>query len=87
MINSIALAIAGGAFHPAGATNFPEGYRNAYYFADDGAKFVARLDLGNEDAAYTFATLADAPVDLLFGADGALYVLTRSGVTRIFVPD
>ena len=83
----VGQAIAGGAFHPAGATNFPEAYRNAYYFADYGAKFVARLDLGNEDAAYSFATLADAPVDLLFGAEGALYVLTRSGVTRIFVPD
>ena len=32
------------------------------------------------------ASLSGQPVDLLVGIDGALYVLTRSGVTRISAP-
>ena len=46
---------------------------------------MARYDLAN-DAAYAFASLSGAPVDLLVGNDGALYVLTRTGVTRISAP-
>jgi glucose/arabinose dehydrogenase len=77
-------AIAGGAFYPAGGA-FPDGYRDQYYFADFIGKFVARLDLDpdNGNAGYAFARLADRPVDLLVGSDGAVYVLTRSGITRI----
>jgi len=78
------FAIAGGAFYPA-AGPFPDGYRGQYYFADFVSRFVARLDVAN-DAAYAFASLSGAPVDLLVGNDGALYVLTRSGVTRISAP-
>ena len=47
---------------------------------------TARIDLANDNAAYAFASLSDQPVDLLVGSDGALYVLTRSGVTRISAP-
>ena len=78
------FAIAGGAFYPASGP-FPVGWRDQYYFADFVSQFVARYDLAN-DAAYAFATLSAAPVDLLVGTDGALYVLTRSNVTRISAP-
>ena len=79
------FAIAGGAFYPA-AGPFPDGYRDQYYFADFVSRFVGRIDLANGNAAYAFATLSGQPVDLLAGADGAIYVLTRSAVTRISAP-
>ena len=49
-------------------------------------RFVGRIDLANDNAAYAFASLSGAPVDLLVGSDGALYALTRGGVTRISSP-
>jgi len=79
------LAIAGGAFYPSSGA-FPVGYRNQYYFADFVSKFVGRVDLANGNAAYAFASLSGSPVDLLVGSDGAVYVLTRSAVTRISMP-
>jgi len=79
------FAIAGGAFYPAGGA-FPDGYRDQYYFADFISRFVGRIDLANGNAAYAFASLGGQPVDLLVGIDGALYVLTRTGVTRISAP-
>jgi glucose/arabinose dehydrogenase len=80
----VGFAIAGGAFYPATGP-FPAGYRDQYYFADYVNQFVGRLDVAN-DAAYAFASLSDAPVDMLVGIDGALYVLTRGNVTRISSP-
>ena len=80
----IGFAIAGGTFYP-DAAPFPTGYRNSYYFADYVSHFVGRYDWVN-DAAYAFATVSGAPVDLLAGADGALYLLTRSGITRFTAP-
>ena len=79
------FAIAGGAFYPATGA-FPDGYRDQYYFADFVSRFVGRIDLANDNAAYAFASLGSQPVDLLVGIDGAVYVLTRSGVTRISAP-
>ncbi len=79
------FAIAGGAFYPVNGA-FPAGYRDQYYFADFVNEFVGRLDMANGNAAYAFASLSGAPVDLLVGSDGAVYVLTRSGVTRISAP-
>ena len=79
------FAIAGGGFYPATGP-FPAGYRDQYYFADYVSQFVGRVDLANGNAAYAFATLSGSPVDLLVGADGAVYVLTRSAVTRISAP-
>ena len=76
--------IAGGTFYP-DAAPFPVGYRNSYYFADFGAQFIGRYDWIN-NASYAFATVSDSPVDMLAGADGALYVLTRSGITRFSAP-
>ena len=82
----VGTAITGAAFYPASGGNFPPEYAGNYFFADFGARFIGRLDPANDDAAYAFASVADQPVDLLIGIDGALYVLTRSGVTRIAVP-
>jgi glucose/arabinose dehydrogenase len=79
------IAITGGTFYP-DSGNFPAAYRGNYFFADLGGQWVARLDPANGNAAYAFAGLADAPVDMLVGTDGALYVLTRSAVTRISAP-
>ena len=76
------FSIAGGAFYPAGGA-YPAPYRGSYYFADFVSRFVARMDLANGNAVYAFAQVADMPVDLRAGADGALYVLGRSSVTRI----
>ena len=66
---------------PAGP--FPAGYRDPYDFAAVVNEFLARLDAANGNAVYTFAQLTTRPVDLLVGIDGALYVLTRGGITRI----
>lgn len=77
-------AIAGGAFYP-DAAPFPVGYRNSYYFADYVSQFIGRYDWVN-NATYAFARVLDLPVDMLTGSDGALYVLTRSGITRFSAP-
>lgn len=44
---------------------------------------MGRLDPNNGNVAYALATLTGNPVDMLVGQDGALYVLTRRGFTRI----
>jgi glucose/arabinose dehydrogenase len=81
------FAIAGGAFYP-NSGPFPVGYRDQYYFADYVSRYVGRVDLasGNNNAAYAFASLSGSPVDMLVGADGALYVLTRNAVVKISAP-
>ncbi|MBW8830407.1 MAG: PQQ-dependent sugar dehydrogenase [Burkholderiales bacterium] len=77
------FAIAGGAFYPASG-QFPAAYRNNYFFADYGSKWIGRLDPANGNVAYAFANIAGNPVDMMVGADGALYVLTQGGsITRI----
>lgn len=78
-------SVAGGAFYPAGGS-FPAAYHGDYFFADFVGSFVGRLDLSNEAAAYAFARVSGNPVDLRVGQDGALYVLTRTGITRIGSP-
>lgn len=78
-------AITGGTFYGASGT-FPAPYRNSYYFGDFCTLFVGRLDLANDNAAYQFGRLQDAPVDMLVGVDGALYVLTRSSIVRFSAP-
>lgn len=74
------FAIAGGVFYPAGGP-FPGAFRGRYYFADFIGRYVGRLDADN--VASAFARVVGAPVDLRVGVDGALYVLTRSGIERI----
>jgi len=75
-------AISGGAFYP-DAGPFPASHHGNYFFADFVGRWVARLDPANGDAVYSFARLAGSPVDLRVGQDGALYVLTTAGITRI----
>jgi glucose/arabinose dehydrogenase len=84
----VGFAIAGGAFYPSSgpAATFPAGYRGNYFFADYVSKFIGLIDLANGNAAYSFGAVSGNPVDLLAGSDGALYVLTRSGVVRFSVP-
>jgi glucose/arabinose dehydrogenase len=77
----VGFAIAGGSFYP-DTGPFPVGYRN---FADYVRNFVGRYDWVN-DAAYAFASVSGSPVDLLTGNDGALYLLTRNGITRFSSP-
>jgi glucose/arabinose dehydrogenase len=51
------------------------------------SRWIARLDLANGNAAYSFGSIAGSPVDMLVGADGALYVLAHEGsITRISAP-
>ena len=76
----IGFAIAGGTFYP-DMGPFPAEYRNNYYFADFASKFIGRFDWINNTASQ-FATISGSPVDMLIGSDGALYVLTRTGITR-----
>ncbi len=78
------FAIAGGTFY-LDAAPFPAAYRNSYYFADYVSQFVGRYDWIN-NASYAFGAVSDSPVDMLSGSDGALYVLTRSGITRFSAP-
>jgi glucose/arabinose dehydrogenase len=85
----VGQAITGGAFYPTSnlpAGAFPAAYRGQYFFADFASRFVGVLDTANDNAAYAFASLGGLPVDMLVGADGALYVLTRSALTRITAP-
>ncbi len=81
----VGFAIAGGAFYPTSGP-FPAALRGSYFFADYVSKFIGVVDLANGNATYAFGNVVDSPVDLLAGADGALYVLTRSGITRISSP-
>jgi len=82
----VGFAIAGGAFYPASGP-FPAPYRGNYFFADYVSRWIGLLDIANGNAAYSFASIADAPVDLLVGQDGALYVLAHGGsITRISAP-
>lgn len=81
----IGSAIAGGAFYPSSGT-FPASYRGNYFFADYVRRWISRLDLANGNAAYSFAGVAGSPVDMLVGTDGALYVLTTGGISRISAP-
>jgi glucose/arabinose dehydrogenase len=81
----VGFAIAGGAFYPAsGALGAP--WHGNYFFADYVNRFVGVIDLANGNAAYAFGSVSGSPVDLLAAADGALLVLTRSGITRFSVP-
>lgn len=81
-------AIIGGAFYPtsgAGAT-FPAAYRGSYFFTDLCSQVIGRLDLANGNAAYAFGRSAGRPVGLRVGQDGALYVLTQTGIERFAPP-
>ena len=78
-------AIAGGTFYP-DTGPFPAAYRGNYFFADLCASFVARLDLANGNAVYSFGAVPGNPVDMLVANDGALLVLTRNSIVRFSAP-
>lgn len=78
-------AIAGGTFYPDSGP-FPAAYRGNYFFADLCTAFVARLDLANDNAAYSFGAVTGNPVDMLVASDGALLVLTRDNIVRFSAP-
>jgi len=84
-VASLGVAIIGATFYPSG-TSFPVNYDGNFFFADYGAGWVARLDLANENDAYAFAQASGPLVGLLAGSDGALYVLSRSSISRITSP-
>jgi len=81
----VGQAIAGGAFYPDSGP-FPASFRGNYYFADFATGVIGRLDLANGNAAYAFGSVTGSPVDMLVASDGALLVLTRTGVTRFSAP-
>ena len=81
----IGCSIAGGAFYP-DSGSFPASYPGSYFFADFCSRFIGRLDLANGNAAYAFGSVSGNPVDMRVGLDGALYVLTRGGITRFSTP-
>lgn len=81
----VGFAIAGGAFYPSTGM-FPAPWRGGYFFADYVNRFVGFIDLANANAAYSFGSVSDLPVDMLVANDGALLVLTRSGITRFSTP-
>ena len=54
---------------------------NNYYFGNFVSKFIGRFDWVNNTASQ-FATISGSPVDMLIASDGALYMLTRNGITR-----
>ncbi len=78
-------AIAGGTFYP-DTGPFPAAYRGNYFFADLCTNFVARLDLANGNAVYSFGAVTGGPVDMLVANDGALLVLTRDSIVRFSAP-
>ena len=78
-------AIAGGTFYP-DTGPFPAAYRGNYFFADLCTNFVARLDLANGNAVYSFGAVTGGPVDMLVANDGALLVLTRNSIVRFSAP-
>jgi glucose/arabinose dehydrogenase len=78
-------AITGGAFYPDSGP-FPAAYRGSYFYADLCTAFIARLDLANGNAIYSFGAVTGNPVDMLVASDGALLVLTRGTIERFTSP-
>lgn len=78
-------AVVGGAFYPANGP-FPARYAGKYFFADYVNRYIAVLDPADAGMAHAFAQLSQAPVGLLVGNDGAIYVLGRATIVRISVP-
>jgi glucose/arabinose dehydrogenase len=74
-------AIIGGAFYPTTGP-FPAAYRGSYFFTDFCTPTIGRVDLANGNVAYAFGRITGSPVGMLTGADGALYVLTQTGIVR-----
>jgi glucose/arabinose dehydrogenase len=88
--NGRGAAGVGGPFTPSTST-FPSQYQDGFFYADYALNWIrfAKVD-SNGDLVGTptdFATNADGPVDLSFGADGFLYyVAINAGVVRRIRP-
>jgi glucose/arabinose dehydrogenase len=66
------------AFYPgSGTRNFPESFHRKFFFADHKNNDIKVLDIDNPKNVSAFATAANAPVDIKFGADGAMFYLNR----------
>jgi putative heme-binding domain-containing protein len=68
--------ISGGAFAPV-AGPWAKSHAGRYFFADFNHGVVRELDPDRREASSTFARGVRRPVDLRFGADQVLYVLSR----------
>jgi putative heme-binding domain-containing protein len=67
--------ICGAAFAP---PNWPALFRNRYFFADFVHGWIRVLNPDNPREVLVFAEGLNRPVDIRFGSDGTLYVLTRN---------
>jgi glucose/arabinose dehydrogenase len=74
-------AITGGAFYAPPVMQFPADYLDDYFFADNCAGWIRRLDPNNGNTVTPFATGIPGPVDLKVGPDGALYYLAINNGT------
>jgi glucose/arabinose dehydrogenase len=60
-----------------GTRNFPENLHRKFFFADYRNHYIKALDIANPTQVSEFATGAQSPVDIKFGADGVMYYLNR----------
>lgn len=60
-----------------GTRNFPESFHRKFFFADYNTGWIKTLDIENPKTVSDFATGAESPVDIKFGADGVMYYLNR----------
>ncbi len=66
------------AFYPgSGTRNFPAAFHRKFFFADHVNHFIKVLDIDDPKNVSDFATGAQSPVDIKFGADGVMYYLNR----------
>lgn len=78
-------SIVGAAFYDPPVASFPDAYGGSYFFGDYVANWVHRLDPGNGNAVYRFASMPGGEgagvTGLTVGPDGALYVLVANSFT------
>ncbi len=75
--NFSGCAITGGAFYQPATASFPSSYVGKYFFADFCNGWINLYDPSTGNVA-NFASGIASAVDLVVGADGALYYLSRS---------
>jgi glucose/arabinose dehydrogenase len=75
-------AIAGGAFYNPPTQMFPASYVGDYFFGDFCGGWLRSLDVAT-GVSTAFGSSFGAVVDVRVGADGALYVLSRTSLRRI----
>jgi streptogramin lyase len=72
---------------PALAAHRPSAHhRGNYYFTDYCSAVVGRIDLANGNAAYAFGSVPGPSICMLVASDGALLVLTQTGIVRFTAP-